>query len=293
MLYLWVQPEYSTRKLIADYNRALSPNRFLFLEGVKLNIEEIRQCYAYVRSSLVDLSDDLFIRDQLRRTMKYAYIFTYDEMFCCAGGIVTKIDISVDHIKKLTAELLFTDNDIDKEPKILSDMQLENISASIKQPVFQRNPIFSLSAPKAMIKQQFDCIPNISGSPLVNQKIVDILLKVIPNEVQFFDAEVRCKDGILTNYKLLNSTCKIIGIDHVNSIYSLIDSTKTILGFKYLTYKAGCMGNYKLARDGEYLSNLLVTDEIKHFFEKEKVTGVRFARPEEYYRQLTREDIVD
>ena len=197
MIYLWVKPEYCTQKLIADYNRELSPNRFLFLEGIELTNEQVNA-----------------------------------------------------------------------------------------------KPIFELKVKQAEITK-YDCIPNISGAPLVNQKVVDILQKLIPDEVQFFDAEVRCKDGTLSSYKLLNSTCKIIGIDHGNSIYSLIESTDVILGFKYLTYKSGCMGNHKLARDEEYLSNLLVSNEIKQTFEKEKIKGVRFARAEDYYRPLTREDIVD
>ena len=183
---------------------------------------------------------------------------------------------------------------IDKEPKILSDLQLENISTMINYPAFSRNPIFSVQVPKAMIQQKFDCIPNISGSPLVNQKIIDILLKLAPEEVQFFDAEVKCKDGILTDYKLLNATSKIIGIDHDKSIYTMIEGAPdAILGFKYLTYKPECMRNHHLARDEEYLGNLLVTNEIKLAFEQEKIKGIGFTKPEDYYRPLTPEDIVD
>lgn len=77
-----------------------------------------------------------------------------------------------------------------------------------------------------------------------------------------------------------------MGIDHDKSIYSLIESTDAILGFKYLTYKSGCMGHFKLARDKVYLGNILVSEELKLAFEKEKVRGVWLARPEEFYRPL-------
>src|SRR3990167_1053226 len=186
MIYLWEKPKNCMHKLIAGYNREISPDRFLFRKGIKLSAEQVN----------------------------------------------TK-------------------------------------------------PIFELNITQAEIIK-YDCIPNNSESPLVNQKIVDILLRLVPDEVQFFDAEVRCKDGVLTGYKLLNATCKIIGIDREKSIYSMIDSD-AILGFKYLTYKPGCMGNIKLARDKDYKGNFLVSEEIKQAFEKENIKGIWFARPEEWY----------
>ena len=186
MIYLWEMPKNCMHKLIAGYNRELSPDRFLFLDGIRLSAEQVN----------------------------------------------TK-------------------------------------------------PIFELNITQAEIIK-YDCISNNSGSPLVNQKIVDILLQLVPDEVQFFDAEVRCKDGVLTGYKLLNATCTIVGIDREKSIYSMIDSV-AIRGFKYLTYKPGCMGNIKLARDKEYEGNFLVTEEIKQAFEKENIKGIWFARPEEWY----------
>jgi hypothetical protein len=131
---------------------------------------------------------------------------------------------------------------------------------------------------------KYDCIPNNSSSPLVNQKVVGLLLRLTHDDVQFFDTEVRCKDGILTEYKLLNVTSTIIGIDHDKSICQMMkNSPSVILGFKYVTYKSGCMGSHKIARDAEYLGNLLVSEEIKQVFEKEKIKGVWLVRPEEWY----------
>src|SRR3990167_10596481 len=140
MIYLWEKFQHCPTKLIAVYNKELSTDRFLFLDGIKLATEQVN--------------------------------------------------------KKLIFELEITQAQIVK----------------------------------------YDCIPNNCASPLVNQKIVDILLSLAPNEVQFFDAEVRCKDGILTGYKLLNATCKIIGIDHEKSICKMMKTVDAIRGFKYLTY---------------------------------------------------------
>ena len=188
MIYLWVKPKSCPQKLIAEYNRKLSIDRFLFTDGICLTLSQIDKPIIF------------------QHKMKEA-------------------DIS-----------------------------------------------------------KYDCIPNNSSSPLVNQRIVDLLLKLAPDDVQFFDAEVRCMDGILTGYKLLNVTSTFVGIDREKSICQMMKNSPTsILGFRYLTYKPGCMGNHKVARDKEYLGNLLVSEEVKQLFEKEKIKGIWFARPEEWF----------
>ncbi|WP_131777833.1 imm11 family protein [Legionella fairfieldensis] len=187
MIYLWEKPENCTNKLIAEYDREHSPDRFLFRRAIHVESEQL-----------------------------------------------------------------------DKKIIFVHEMLQEKISS-------------------------YDCIPNNSASPLVNQKIVDLLLELAPADVQFFDTEVHCKNGVLTNYKLLNVTSTIVGIDHEKSIYTKMSQIDAIAGFRYLTYRPGSMGNHKIARDKEYLGNLLVTEEIKQAFEKEKIKGIWFARPEEWY----------
>jgi len=163
----------------------------------------------------------------------------------------------------------------------------------IDQKEITEEPIFDLEVTRAEI-QRFDNLPSNAGSvPLVNQKIIDLLLELAPEDVQFFDAEVRCKDGVLTNYKMLNVTHTIRGIDHEKSVYTKMKQADAILGFNYLTYQPGCMGSYQLARDEEYKGNLLVTETIKQAFNKNKITGVRFVRPEDFYRPLRPEDFYD
>ena len=94
--------------------------------------------------------------------------------------------------------------------------------------------------------------------------------------------------GILTDYKLLNVTRTFIGIDREKSICKMMSQAPDeIIGFKYLTYKPECMGTLKLARDEEYLGNLLVTEQVKKAFEQEKIKGCRFVRPEDFYRPMT------
>ena len=278
MIYLWEMPE-RPNKDTAVYDQARSPDRFLFRYGTTLCLTELERCYAYYRSSLIDLNDDFFIRTVVRHNSQSAYIFTQEEMFSFAAGLATKIKISLDKIKEIKAALSLTEEYIDKGPKILSNEDMAFIDAIVGKPLLTRTRIFYLHVTKEAIQKKYDSIPNNTLLPLVNQKIIDLLLELAPEEVQFFDAEIHCKDGVLRNYKLLNITHKIVGIDHEKTIHAAY-------GFKYLTYKPGCMKQYKLARDEEYLGNILVTEEIKQAFERAKIKGIWFVRPEDYYADL-------
>jgi hypothetical protein len=145
---------------------------------------------------------------------------------------------------------------------------------------FSPIPIVDFEVPQKRLLK-FDCLPNNSSIPLVNTRTKSILENLAPNEVQFFPAKLRCPDGDLEGYYFLNATHTIVGIDHEKSICLKIDDT--LNGFRYLTYKPGCMGEYQLARDKEFVGHLLVSQKIKSVFEQERITGVWLVRPEDYY----------
>lgn len=157
---------------------------------------------------------------------------------------------------------------------------------------FSPMPIVHFEVPKKNILK-FDCLPNNSLIPLVNEKIRDILEELAPNDIQFFPAKLICTDGELEGYYFLNITRLIKGIDHTKSIYTRMTMGDAISGFHYLTYIKNCMGEYKLARDQEYRGNLLVNEKVKLVFNKEKITGVWIVRPEERYRPMTPEDLIN
>lgn len=283
MLYLWRVADCPD-KHIAEYNWQISPFNLLLSKGIKLNEEEFGRCYCYIRSSSLDLPDDPFIRMHLRHHSHTSYIFATNELFYFDGCIAHKIKMTPALIKKLKAALSLTANNIDKEPKTLSDQELEIISTFKECPKFNRRPILNVKATQSELLKKYDSIPNSCGLPLVSKNIVDILLQLAPDDVQFFDAEIHCKDGILMGYKLLNLTSKIKGIDHEQSVYTIMEGLPNVIyDFKKAIYKTGCMGHHKLARDEEYLSHILVTEEIKQAFEKEKINGVWFVTPEEWY----------
>lgn len=201
------------------------------------------------------------------------------------GIFPRKVDISTEDLKALREKLNVNNEIIDGPPRALSDKELQDIAVVKKCPPFSRIPLVKFNATKK-IMSSYDCLPSGIMKPLVNKRVRDILEKLAPNDVQFFSAKVTCSDGELDGYQFLNVTNTIIGIDHEKSIYTRSKNTNIMGMIKYLTYKPGCMGEYKLARDKEFLPNLLVTPEVKAVFEYEKITGVEFVTPENFYSSL-------
>jgi len=166
-----------------------------------------------------------------------------------------------------------------------TDMFIFGRGAFVSKNQIDKPIIFDLNIPvhEAL---RFDQIINDSSCLLINQKIANLLIKIVPEEVQFFDTEIRCKDGILTNYQLVNITQKIEGVDYEKSLYDKMINIDAISGFMRLKLKKACMNGYKLARLAEFTSHTLATEEVKRAFELERVTGLRFVTPEDYYAAI-------
>ena len=134
----------------------------------------------------------------------------------------------------------------------------------------------------------YDCLPSNGGAPLVNKKIIEILREIAPSDVQFFPARIMCLDGELEGYFFLNVTHLMRGINHDESIYSLLDlpgGLRMISIVKQLVFKSGCMGEHHLIREDE-VSHLVVSQKIYDAFQAAKIKGVRLVTPDEYYEGL-------
>jgi hypothetical protein len=156
----------------------------------------------------------------------------------------------------------------------------------IKQSEMNKPIIFNM---KLLMKDAlaFDNMINNSTCLLINERTVEILKKLVPEEVQFFDAEIRCKDGVLTNYKLVNITQEVEGIDHEKSLYTWLgDPADKTISLQRLFVKKDCMNGYKIARLAEFSPHILATEEIKQAFESARVTGLRFMLPQDYYAEV-------
>ena len=137
---------------------------------------------------------------------------------------------------------------------------------------------------------KFDEIINVCPFPIVNTKIIGILNEIAPSHVQFFDVRIECLDGLLTNYKILNVTSLVKGIDHELSVLEKLDGYPDIIGFKYIEYNHDCLGKLDIARDAEYLSMIVVSEKIKQRFKEDGIKSTRFITPEEYYNNQYDDD---
>ena len=134
----------------------------------------------------------------------------------------------------------------------------------------------------------YDSLLNNSASPLVNEKIRELLICLAPEDVQFFPAKVICSDGELEGYYLVNVTYRLKAVDHPASEYSILDlpdGAKMMMSIKKLTLKEEIMGNHHIIREGETL-HVVVSQTLVNVFEKEKIKGVRMLTSDEYYGEL-------
>jgi hypothetical protein len=140
--------------------------------------------------------------------------------------------------------------------------------------------IFDINIISARVNK-YDNISNDSSSPLISPRLQEFLLKHASDQIQFFDAIIRCKDKQLTNYKLVNITKTACCIDHENSICLRWDSCR-IRDFKELRHLPGSMGNLLIAREEEYKSNILLSGRfVKIFVENfTNPVGFNFYLPE-------------
>ncbi len=144
------------------------------------------------------------------------------------------------------------------------------------------SPIIKFEAYEKDVSK-FDCLQNSSAIPLVNERLANLIVGQANKDIQLFDVKVKCIDGDLEGYKILNVTHAMKGIDHELSSYTKMKQADAILGFKSLVYKNGCMGEHQLARDEEYKGHLLVGQKIHDAFKTHNVTGVWLVTPEEFY----------
>lgn len=178
--------------------------------------------------------------------------------------------------------------------KVSPDRFLLLQGRELKDGMFSITPEVVFEVSKNILSK-FDCLPTNASAPLVNSRIKKLLEINALNDVEFVQAKVICKDDILDNYYFVNVTHTVTGIDHEKSfcIKLKVGDLEFINGFNYLFYLKDCMGKHKLARDKEFKPHLLVDESIKNIFDKEKITGVLLARPEEFYKgPLTPDDLI-
>ena len=118
--------------------------------------------------------------------------------------------------------------------------------------------------------------------PFGNQKVVDILNTVCPNDVEAFPIEIHTPTGILNNFYLLNITNKIQNaLDKPNCKYSLAsfkkegeeDSISGSGSFTRILFNKGCMNGLGMGRLYEDLGRVMLDKAVVDAFVKEKIYG--------------------
>jgi hypothetical protein len=146
-------------------------------------------------------------------------------------------------------------------------------------------PEFCFEASKDRF-QTWDVVGNDAGLPLVGPRVISILSRIAPNDVQLIAVDFTAKNEPVTGWALLNPLFAIKAIDHQESKYWFILKNDRIGGFRRLRFMDNCLGEHHIARDAEYLPHILVDQAVRTAFEDEKIRGVQFVPPENYLPPL-------
>jgi hypothetical protein len=136
---------------------------------------------------------------------------------------------------------------------------------------------------------KFDILENSTVAPIVNQKVLDLLADLCPNDYQSFPVSIinssESNKYINRDYFLLNIVKEVDSIDRDSSYLRFIEGGAHIMGINKLYFKSGCMGDSHLAREKYYHPLELVSAKLVNEFKKRKIKGVRFFTDIEAYHR--------
>lgn len=139
-------------------------------------------------------------------------------------------------------------------------------------------------SPKEFTK--FDCLPNNSTAPLINQKVLNILNKLCPSDIQAFSATIIPDKGSSFenhDYWLINIAKTVDPIDHANTEFSYTPKSLggDIIGAKKLRFLR--MNFTGIARNQLFSSLKIISPSLAQTFKEAKVTGVQFIEDKDYF----------
>ncbi len=179
-------------------------------------------------------------------------------------------------------EKLIGEYDLERSPDRL-DYSAGRI---LDKKLLSQTPIIDFEVKRERL-QRIDCLAHTgAGIPLVNQRVIDILMEITDTDFQLIKPQLNCLDGELNGYYLLNITHTINGVDHSQSTCEWGHDLTYIIGFKRLVMLPDCMGHHHLAREAEFHPDLYVSQTIVDAFERAHIKGCWFPLPEEYHRSF-------
>lgn len=136
--------------------------------------------------------------------------------------------------------------------------------------------------------KRFDCFPNTGQSPLVNRKVVDILNKLCPDDIQAFPATILPEPNSFHKFKnhdywVINITKSLDAIDKEESNLKYFSESLGGLPFgaKKLRLKP-YEDKYYIARDKTLNTIELVSPALVQALKEVCVTGVEFIEDKDY-----------
>ena len=123
---------------------------------------------------------------------------------------------------------------------------------------------------------------------IVNERVKQVLNQFANNDIQYLTPTIICTDGELNNYSIVNILPRVSGIDRERSKCEFFSfDPNNIAGFAYgvgtLVYHHSCLGKHHIAREKEFGTFLLISQELKDALCSlyPPVKEVTFVLPEE------------
>lgn len=131
----------------------------------------------------------------------------------------------------------------------------------------------------------YDVLPNNTPAPVVNKRVLNLLMKYCPDDIQAFPVVIRNENPKLPDFEnhdyfLINITRLISDFDKENSRITYHDGIEDV---KKLRLKENCIPEYALARLEIFKPHEIVSPKLVSLFKKEKITGVKFEKDYEAY----------
>ena len=127
----------------------------------------------------------------------------------------------------------------------------------------------------------YDCLPNTAQVPLISGRLIGALQELCESDFQSIPALVVATDTHLEDFAYLNVTTAVKAIDHARSMCRFVPGTEEIMSFRQLHYEPNCLGKQHLARDIEYRSHLLASDQVLLLVRRLQAKGVALLSAEE------------
>ena len=125
---------------------------------------------------------------------------------------------------------------------------------------------------------KWDFLPNSTGIPLANERALELLEEVAPEQIQAIPTEIKLPNGtLIRNYKLINITRTVTAIDYNKCILKEERFRTKTNKYKDYRYNRICLPEgIHLAREKDRISIAFGSENLRKAVKKAKLTGLTF-----------------